>query len=152
MTTEHLFRFLIQSYLSPVLLLFYLFCAQGFLAPFGIRAFASTGTNSERLMGMVYLLVAPVIGFSWLMVSCGFLQSFDAGLSLPAILEGDIHWLQAVGFLVTAFVLRAYLSRNGVEANLMGFIFTPLLLFGAAISASLHFWWIWSVVLGGDSG
>ena len=147
MTVENLYHFLLQSYLNPVVFLVYLFGADSFLAFFKIHAFTSMGMNSQRLNAAVYLVLAPVMYCSWLVISCCFLSSFDANLSVYAMLSTDLHWFQYFGFLFTAFTLISFHSKDGMEANIMGIVFVPFLIGGAAIHGFFHFYWIWSVIL-----
>ena len=149
MTIEYLYHFLLQSYLNPVSLLVYLFAFRELFNAFGINAFASSGINNERLNVAWYLVLAPVIYLGWLVVNFYFLRSFDTHLSIDSMLGTDLHWLQYLSFLFTAITLRVYLSSSGMEGNIMGFIFAPLLFVGAAIYGFLYFHWLWSVVLKG---
>ncbi|MEJ2407340.1 MAG: hypothetical protein P8171_24305 [Candidatus Thiodiazotropha sp.] len=151
MTAENLYHFLLQSYLNPVVLLAYLLGFRGLLAAFNVNAFTSTGVNSERLNPVWYLLLAPLIYLVWIAIDFLFLSSFDEHLTINTILGVDFHWLQYASFLLSALTLMAYSSRSGMEGNIMGFIFAPLLFIGMIIYAFFHFQWVWSVVLKGGA-
>ncbi len=152
MTIKNFISFLLQSYFNPLLFFVYLFGFREFFGRLRIKAFIGTGTNSERLNVAWYLGLAPVIYLTWFLVKFSFLSSFNGDLSPAVFLSLDFHWLQYLSFLVTGLILTVYTSRKGMEGNIMGFIFAPLLFAGMAIYLFFHFRWIWYVVLGGGAG
>jgi hypothetical protein len=149
MMVKYLYHFLLQSYLNPVLLLVYLLGFRELFNAFRLNAFTNIGINNERLNIAWYLMLAPVIYLCWLVTDFYFLRSFDNYLTIGSILGVDLHWLQYLGVLFTALTLKVYTSKNGMEGNVMGFIFAPMLFVGAVICLFFHFYWVWSVVLKG---
>jgi hypothetical protein len=149
MTIENLIRFLLQSYLNPLLFVVYLFGFRKLFNTFGITISTYVGTNNERLSIAWYLVLMPGIYLIWFSVNFMFLKSFNEHLTIDSFLSLDIHWLQYLGFVFTGLTLKAYSSSSGMEGNIMGFIFFPILLSGIAINGFYYFYWIWSVVLAG---
>jgi hypothetical protein len=146
---EYLIRFLLNGYLSPVLFLVYLLSVQPLLDSLGIKASEDTGTNSTRLVLKWYLMLMPGIYLIWLIINFHFLTSFNNQLSIDSFLSLDIHWLEYLPFLFTAVTLKTYTSKSGMEGNVMGFIFFPMLFVGLVISGWSYFHWIWNTVLTG---
>jgi hypothetical protein len=148
MLVEQSLYFLLQSYLNPALFLLYLIFQQLFIS-LGIETFTSSGINNQRLVIGWYLLLMPLIYLIWFTINLFFLKSFNAGLSLNSFVNLDIHWLQYLSIFVTVVTLKAYSSKTGVEGNILGFIFAPMLLMGMLINGLFYFMWIWQVVLKG---
>jgi hypothetical protein len=146
---EYLVHFLLNSYLNPTLFLLYLFSCPELLKSFAIEAFENTGTNNNRLLLKWYLVLMPGIYLIWLLINFHFLQSFNSELTIDSFLSLDLHWLQYLPFLFTAFTLRAYASKSGMEGNIMGFIFFPMLIVGLVINGLFYLYWIWNSVISG---
>lgn len=148
MIIEHSLYFLLQSYLNPALFVVYL-SFQQFFKTFGVATFTHSGINNQRLIIGSYLLLMPLIYLIWFVINFFFLRSFNESLTFNSFVSLDIHWLQYFSFIVTAITLKAYTTKTGVEGNIMGFIFAPMLFIGMLINGIFYFMWIWTVVLKG---
>jgi hypothetical protein len=150
MLVEQSIYFLLQSYLNPALFLVYLSFPSLFKI-FGIETFTSSGINNKRLIIGWYLLLIPFTYLTWFIINYFFLRSFNDDLSFNSFVGLDFHWLQYLSFLFTAITLKAYTSKSGVEGNIMGFIFAPMLIIGMVVNGIFYFIWIWEVVLKGGA-
>ena len=144
---KHLLHFVLQSYLNPVAFIFYLFVATEVLRIGNFTPFISTGINSQKLVLSSYLIVMPVLYLVWLLINYYFLRSFNEQLIFVDTFAKGYHWLHYVCFISTAIVLSVYISDSGMEGNVMGFIFAPILFLGLAVYSFLHFRWIWIDIL-----
>lgn len=144
---KHIVHFFLQGYLNPVALMFYLFVATEVKQLGNLSLFVSTGTNSQKLLLTPYLVIMPILYMTWLIINYYFLQSFNEQLLFVDTFAKGYHWLHYVCFIPTAVVLNVYLSKSGMEGNVMGFIFAPFLFLGIAVYSFLHFRWIWTELL-----
>jgi hypothetical protein len=150
MLVEQFIYFLLQSFLNPALFLLYL-SFQPFFKTFGIETFTSSGINNQRLVMGWYLVLMPVTYLTWFIINFYFLRSFNRDLNFNSFVSLDFHWLQYLSFIFTAITLKAYASKTGVEGNIMGFIFAPMLIIGMIVNGILYFMWVWEVVLQGGA-
>lgn len=144
---KHFVHFFLQSYLNPVAFMFYLFVATEVLRLGNLSFFVSTGTNSQKLLLTPYLVTMPILYTVWLLINYYFLHSFNEQLVFVDTFAKGYHWLHYACFIPTAVVLSAYISKSGMEGNIMGFIYAPFLFLGIAIYSFLHFRWIWVDIL-----
>jgi hypothetical protein len=150
MLAEQSIYILLQSYLNPALFLVYL-SFHPLLKTLGIEVFTSSGINNQRLIIGWYLLLMPVSYLTWFVINFFFLSSFNGDLTFNSFVSLDFHWLQYLSFVFTAIILKAYTSKTGVEGNIMGFIFAPMLITGMLVNGILYFMWIWEVILKGGA-
>lgn len=112
--------------LSPLsFLLFFLV-----VTPFSQAVFvAGSGVNISRLVPWTYLLFCGgLLILVYLLV--GFYNlAAPKKITLLDVMQPKYYWLSLLCWLVTAFTLWTYIK--GMEGNVMGFIFFPLLLLSA---------------------
>lgn len=108
-----------------------------FLSPFGIiffllftlgegKYFESAGTNTSRLKLMPFL-VHHVI-FTVLVLAVTYLWSTYSAVEFSVwdVFIPKYYWASGIGWLATILIIKTYLK--GMEGNVMGFIFFPMLL------------------------
>ena len=145
-----LLHLLLYTFINPVIFLVYIFTFSDeyFLHNRWIRPVYQTGTNSMRINVKAYLL------FSLLAVASFALFK---QLVLAPLIDGDVFWqeftlieptlMHWVAYGCCLPVLCYYSSPKGLEANVAGFIFFPLLLVGSLLMAILHLNWLWREVI-----
>lgn len=94
------------------------------------RYFVSTGTNVSRLLLGPYLLfLLFYIGMVLLPFYGYYLIFQDSSADFWATFQPKYYWLSIIGWLASGLTISTYLK--GMEGNIMGFIYFPLLLLPA---------------------
>lgn len=146
----HLLHLLPYTLLNPVILLVYIFTFSGESSARKrwSQPFYPTGSNSIRINLLVYLVfsllaVAVFVLFKQLVLAP--LMVGDARMLDFILIEPNLmHW---IAYGCCLLVLGTYLSPQGLEANVAGFVFFPLLLLGALLLTIQHLHWLWLEVI-----
>ncbi|MCX2681959.1 hypothetical protein OOZ15_18555 [Galbibacter sp. EGI 63066] len=108
-------------------------CPYGLLLFFvcfhGNRFFVPTGMNTTKLKKLPYFIyiiiyTAVVLGITY---AIGFFTVDDFNIWM--VYQPKYYWLSFVAWGITAFTIREYF--RGMEGNIMGFIFFPMLFFSS---------------------
>lgn len=118
----------INIVLSPVNLLFFVFFAS--TKSNSDRYFENAGTNVSRLKIAPYLLYNLSFVASVLLITYGVVFFMADDLVFWEVYQPRYYWLSITGWIVTLLTLKVYFK--GMEGNIMGFIFFPMLLFASA--------------------
>ncbi|HWV14060.1 MAG TPA: hypothetical protein VN030_01425 [Cellvibrio sp.] len=112
--------------LSPLsFLLFFLV-----VTPFSQTVFvAGSGVNISRLVPWTYLLFCGGLLLLGYLLAGLYNIAAPKKMTLLEAMQPKYYWLSLLCWLVTAFTLWTYIK--GMEGNVMGFIFFPLLLLSA---------------------
>jgi len=87
--------------------------------------FESKGTNTQRLKAVPFIIYCLAFVFAVLLITWAVGLLLPGELNLWEIYQPKYYWISIPGWLVTLFTLKVYLK--GMEGNIMGFIFFPLL-------------------------
>jgi len=165
MNIKILLDFLLTSFFNPISFIFYATVVGNVLPLFGIKVHRTLGTNSIRLSLPVYLIAAPTSYGIWcvfsyyllnsfhllnnfqLLNNFNLLNNFSAPISFADIILIQHSWLIAAAYVFTALVLILMVSKQGLEANIIGFIIAPPMLASTLIVVFFHIKWLWQYAL-----
>lgn len=100
--------------------------------PFSRFVFKPTeSTNVSRLVPWTYLVFCAVLFLSELALVSVYNLTAPQPVNLIEIFQPKYYWISIICWLVTAFTLHTYI--NGMEGNVMGFIFFPMLLISSIV-------------------
>jgi len=116
-----MFLSIVNLILNPICFVFFFFFATSNQSLF----FESKGTNTQKLKVVPYIIYCLAFAFTVLLITYVVGLLLPGGLNLWEIYQPKYYWLSIPGWLVTGFTLNAYFK--GMEGNIMGFIFFPLL-------------------------
>ena len=111
----------INLVLNPFCLVFFFFFATSKQSLY----FENKGTNTQKLKVVPYLVYCLVFALAVLLITYLVGLLLPEGLNIWEIYQPKYYWLSIPGWLVTSLTLSAYFK--GMEGNIMGFIFFPLL-------------------------
>ncbi|MBX2843828.1 MAG: hypothetical protein KTR26_18800 [Flammeovirgaceae bacterium] len=112
---------LLNVLLNPYGLLIFLLCFSGSNKSF----FTPVGTNTVKLKIIPYLIFLVVYTGLVLGITYGISQFLPADFNIWEVYQPKYLWLSLIGWMVTIIIVKSYLS--GMEGNVMGFIFFPML-------------------------
>lgn len=112
---------IINLLLNPFGLLFFLFCVSGNNKLF----YSPAGTNIVKLKIKPFVIFHSVFAALVLGLTFGFGYLFVDGFEIWEAYQPKYYWLSIIGWGVTLITLKTYFS--GMEGNIMGFIFFPML-------------------------
>ncbi len=129
---------LINLVLSPFCLLFFVFYASSNSS----RYFTPSGTNVYKLKPIPYLIytaiyLVVILGLSYLWTILS-----DSNESMWEIFTPRYYWVSIPVWVITGFTIRAYL--NGMEGNIMGFIYFPFLALSSIVLIGVNFMGLFS--------
>ncbi len=134
--------------LNPISFIVYLFAILPALEQLKYAPSIQMNGNMSRLQLLPVLLSVVLISGLFLLFSYLFLSALK-DISLNTFLQPKSLYVQVSCFAVMAMVLFVFVSPQGVEGNIAGFIFFPFIAFASLILVGLHFFWIWKVVIKG---
>ena len=110
--------------------------------------FMTLATIPCALTRGVYLLFCPLAyaGFIALQLSVVSPLALQP-LNAFELLQVQLSWSNVIAHLASVFTLAALLSRSGVEGNVAGFIFAPIILVSSALLFINHVFWLTGRVL-----
>ncbi len=124
---------LINLALSPFCLLFFVFAASGN----SNRYFTPSGTNISKLKPIPYFIYLII----YLSIVLGLAHLWNLysnnGISIWEMFIPKYYWVSISAWVVTGYTLFTYLK--GMEGNIMGFIFFPLLLLASSALIGANF-------------
>lgn len=134
-------------FLNPVTLVVYLgICSS--LESSGMSVKTTVSTNTDRYHLRSYLLAAPILTAFFILLKVITLHTLaNEQITFIDLVFVQPNFIWLIAYSVCFFVLKVCVSKNGMEANVMGFIFFPPLLCCSAVLAGMHFYWIWTKVL-----
>lgn len=143
-------KLLLFVFLNPLIILAYIFAfSEGSpLLGLKLQPFYDVGDNSMRINLGVYLLFCPLAyaGFIALQLSVVSPLALQP-LNAFELLQVQLSWSNVIAHLASVFTLAALLSRSGVEGNVAGFIFAPIILVSSALLFINHVFWLTGRVL-----
>lgn len=150
MDTITLFNLVPYTFLNPLILFAYIvFCSNdGASQQTKIKSFYAIGGNSQRINLFAYLGFSVVASITFIAFKLVVLLPLAAEpiTALDIILvQPNLSWL--IAYLTSLVTLSVFLSKNGMEMNVGGFIFFPLLLLGAFLLVVLHINWLFAKVI-----
>lgn len=150
MDTIQLINLLPYTFLNPLILMAYIFsCSESELFQGSkIQSFYDIGGNSQRINLGLYLgfcVLASALFISFKLVILLPLATTDV-TALDFILI-EPSWSEFIAYIATLFTLSGFLAKDGIEANVAGFIFFPFLMLGAVLLVINHVSWLWAKVI-----
>lgn len=133
---------------SPIAFIVYIFAVFPVLEKLKITSSVDMGGNVSRLHLIPILISVVLVSGLFMLFSFLFLSSIKE-MSLNTFLQPKNQNLQIACFVITAFVIYFFTSSKGMEGNIAGFIFFPILVVTSITLIVLHLIWIWNVVIKG---
>lgn len=143
-------KLLLFIFLNPLIILAYVlaFSENSPLQGFKLQPFYDVGDNSMRINLWLYLLFCPLACASFIALQLYVVSPLAAQpLSAYELLQVQLSWTNVIAHLASVVTLAALLSRAGVEANVAGFIFAPVILAGSVLLFINHLSWLTERVL-----
>lgn len=137
-------------FFNPLIILAYIvaFSEDSPLHCLKLQPFYDVGGNSMRINLWLYLLFCPLAYAGFIALQLYVVSPLSAQpLSVFELLQVELSWSNVIAHLASVFTLAALLSRAGVEGNVAGFIFAPVILVGSALLFINHVSWLTERVL-----
>jgi hypothetical protein len=132
----------VYTFANPILLLGVM-ALHPIVETSGIRLVSPQSYNSLQLHWRPYLLLCLVLGAVW-QVLLYFVLTAGQGISFMAfLLSQEVTVFGWLVYIVSLWCLYMFADKKGIEGNVMGFIFFPVLLAGSAYQVIHHFVWVY---------
>lgn len=148
MSTTTVLYYLGYLFFNPLAMFVYLLAVPPVLAKFNYNAIISLPDNSFKVQ-LIPLFISVFIISSLFLIMSFLLLSSIKDMTFIEFLQPKSFYVPIVCFSMTPFTLYFISTTKGLEANVFGFIFAPILFLASVTLLFLHFSWVWKFVIKG---
>lgn len=122
MINFHTILSVVNIVLSPICFVFFLLVSYANQSIF----FESKESNTQKLKIVPYLIYSLLYVLTIVLVTYGLSNIVSEQFTIEELYQPKYYWLSIIGWGITLLTIKTYLK--GMEGNIMGFIFFPLLI------------------------
>ena len=148
MTTQTIICILGYLFFNPLSLAAYFFVINPALEKSNFKTMTNMSYNSFSIHLVPFFISVFLMSGLFLVSSFLFISSLK-NMSFIEFIQPKSFYLQIGCYFLTFIVISNFSASKGVEGNIAGFFYFPIIVATSATLAVIHFKWIWQFVIKG---